>query len=89
MDTWNSIFCTTRTRNTQLQDTKMLGGVKRKSEKEREEKECGRQFYFGMNCTCSKAILSKVILLLKNKQFHMLLCYSLNRISDSGYLNTL
>lgn len=33
MDTWNSIFCTTRTRNTQLQDTKMLGGVKRKSEK--------------------------------------------------------
>ncbi len=42
MDTWNSIFCTTR--NTQLQDTKMLGGVKRKSEKERGKKECGRQF---------------------------------------------
>ena len=41
MDTWNSIFCTTR--NTQLQDTKMLGGVKRKSEKEREEG-MGRQF---------------------------------------------
>ena len=38
MDTWNSIFCTRLlTRNTQLQDTKMLGGVKRKSEKEREE----------------------------------------------------
>ena len=52
----DNIFCTTRTRNTQLQDTKMLGGVKRKSEKEREERMLWETIW--KYDTCSKALYS-------------------------------